>query len=166
MNQLVFDNKEYPIKFDYNFYDRLIEHDSKKDDDSVDSFNRLIAGLVANDPDAIILAYQKAIVGKNRLTKGQVAKALDELGVWDSEDPFGDVYKEIRSAGFLKLKIKALLHSLKEDITTAKAALEVIEETSDKSKDAKKDLKDAQSSVAVAKKQYELTKKFLEQLAK
>lgn len=169
MNTLSIDGKDYTVKFDYYFYDRLINKFAKgKDKDSnnqIDGFSRLIEGLVAEDPDAVVLAYQEAIVGKTRPSKGQVAQALDDAGIWESKDPFGDVYKEIRSAGFLKLKIRALVHLLKNDAETAEAALEVMKETSDNSKDGKQAVKEAENQVALSKKQVELTKKFLEQLA-
>lgn len=170
MNQLTINGKEYQIKFDYYFYDRLMQKfnkGKKKDDDQIDGFNRLIEGLVAEDPEAVIMAYQEAVVGKDRPTKGQIEQALDEVGVWDSDNPYGDVFKEFQSAGFLKQKIKALLHMLKEDETISLSALSVTKETADKkTKDGKEQIKEAENRVALSKEQYNLTKKFLDQLAK
>lgn len=166
MQSLTIDGHEYETKLDYNFYNRLIEKAKNKNNATADGFSQLIAGLVDQDPDAIITFYQAAVVGKKRPTRADVEKTLAEMGVWDEKDPYGTVYKEIQNVGFLKLKINHLLHTLHEDITTSKAALEVVEETNDNSKEGKKNLAEAQNGVALAKKQYELTKKFLEQLGK
>lgn len=166
MKSLTINGEEVQVKLDYNFYNRLIEHTKNKDKSEVDGFNKLIAGLVDQDPDAIITFYQSAVVGKKRPTRADVEKALTNAGVWDEEDPFGEVYKELQGVGFLKLKINHLLHTIKEDIQTSKAALEVTEEANDNSKDSKAEVKEAKNTVALAKKRYELTKKFLEQLGK
>lgn len=166
MKSLKINGEEVQIKLDYNFYNRLIERTKNKDKSEVDGFNQLIAGLVDQDPDAIITFYQSAVVGKKRPTRADVEKALTNAGVWDEEDPFGEVYKELQGVGFLKLKINHLLHTIKEDIQTSKAALEVTEEANDNSKDSKAEIKEAKNTVALAKKRYELTKMFLEQLGK
>ena len=166
MQSLTINGHEYETKLDYNFYNRLIEKTKNKDTAQADGFSQLVAGLVDQDPDAIITFYQSAVVGSKRPTRSVIEQALAEMGVWDEKDPYGNVYKEIQNVGFLKLKINHLLHTLHENITTSKAALEVMEESNDNSKESKKSLQEARNGVALAKKQYDLTKKFLEQLGK
>lgn len=176
MKEIEINNTVYQVKFDYNFYNRLIEQTNKstnkqqQDGSAVqtDGFNQLIMSLVDQDPDAIVTAYRAGIVGKKRPTRADVAEALAEAGIWDSKDPYGDLYKELQSVGFLRLKVQHLLNLLKEQITTAEMASDAMQEAYGKSK--KKDDKDtveqAQNDIILARKAYELAKKFLDQLGK
>lgn len=176
MKELEINNTVYQVKFDYNFYNRLIEDSNKPrnkkqqgaDATQTDGFDQLIMSLVDQDPDAIITAYRAGIVGKKRPTRADVAEALAEAGVWDSKDPYGDLYKELQTVGFLRLKVQHLLTLLKEQITTAEMASDAMQEAYGHSKkDEDKDqIEQTKNDIILARKSYELAKKFLDRLAK
>lgn len=179
MKQLEINDHEYEVKFDYNFYNRLLEeadakskNNAKNKDNggaiNTDGFNQLILQLIDRDPQAIVDAYRAAIVGKKRPTRRDIEAALAKSGVWDAKDPFGDLYKELKTDGFLRLKIQHLLHSMKEDITTSKIASEAVLESVGKSK-KKEDqnaIQEAKNNVIIARKTYEMMKDFLDRLEK
>ena len=171
MRELEIHGKAVEIKFNYNFYSRLMEEaqskQNKKDSSqTVDGFNQLIEGLVDQDPGAIVTAYRAAVVGKTRPTRADVEQALDEAGIWDTENPFNDLYKELQSVGFLRLKVQHLLQLLQEEVVTAKTALEAMQETANKSKESKEEVKQARNGVVLAQKTYEMAKNFIDNLSK
>lgn len=176
MKQLTINGSEYEVKFDYNFYNRILESAKSKNNEKqkgdggnqTDGFNQLITQLVDRDPQAIVDAYHAAIVGKKRPTRRDVENALAEVGVWDAKDPFGDLYKELKTDGFLRLKIQHLIHLIHEDVVTAKTASEAVSESvgDSKKKDDLQQIKEAQNGVILAKKTYEMMKRFLDQLGK
>lgn len=179
MKHLEINGNEYEVKFDYNFYNRLLEEADAKPKNNAknqgngqaintDGFNQLILQLIDHDPQAIVDAYRAAIVGKKRPTRHDIEAALAKDGVWDAKDPFGDLYKELKTDGFLRLKIQHLLHSMQEDITTSKIALEAVSESVGKSKkkDDQDSIQEAKNNVIVAQKTYEMMKDFLDHLEK
>lgn len=168
MDYLKINGKDCEIKFNHRFYDRVVTDYAKKHKDSdVDGFNNLIAGLISEDPDAVVRAYRCAIVGKDHPTANDVADALDEAGVFDDKNVYSKVFKEIKSSGFLAGKINHLLKLLHDGWTNSEAALKIfIEQADKKSKDYQESLKDAKLEVAARKENYLLAKKVLANLGK
>lgn len=168
MDTLEIKGKQYEIKFNHRFYDRVISSFAKKHKKAdVDGFNNLIAGLIANDPDAVIRAYRCAIVGKTLPTTNDVSDALDDAGIFNQKDIYAKIFKELKASGFLAGKIHLLLTSLQENWKNSEIALKVATENSDKSdKDYKKNLRAAQMEVAFRKQEYELAKNQLAELNK
>lgn len=168
MDYLKINGKDCEIKFNHRFYDRVVTDYAKKHKDSdVDGFNNLIAGLISEDPDAVVRAYRCAIVGKDHPTANDVADALDEAGVFDDKNIYSKVFKEIKSSGFLAGKINHLLISLKNTWKNSEIALEVVSKQADKSdKDYPERLRGAKTEVALNKQGYELAKKQIQELSK
>lgn len=168
MDYLKINGKDCEIKFNHRFYDRVVTDYAKKHKDSdVDGFNNLIAGLISEDPDAVVRAYRCAIVGKDHPTANDVADALDEAGVFDDKNIYSKVFKEIKSSGFLAGKINHLLKLMQNTCEDTEAALQVFIEHSDKKdKDYQKNLQKAKLEVAARKKNYALTKKQVAELGK
>lgn len=179
MKRLEINDHEYEVKFDYNFYNRLLEeadaksknNEQNKDNDgaiNTDGFNQLLLKLIDRDPQAIVDAYRAAIVGKKRPTRHDIEAALSANGVWNAKDPFGDLYKELKNDGFLRLKIQHLLHSMHEDITTSKIALDALLESVGKSKkkEDQQAIQEGKNNVIIARKTYEMMKDFLDHLEK
>lgn len=165
MDELEINGKTYQIKFNHRFYDRVVEDYAKKHKDSnVDGFNNLINGLIMEDPDAIVRAYRFACQGKSLPSANDVSNALDEQGVFDSENVFNDVYKEIKSSGFLALKIRHLLTSLENIWKESEVALKVVKEKTPKNQ--QKNLQEAETDVAISERAYKLVKKQLAELGK
>ncbi|KRL27320.1 hypothetical protein FD27_GL001074 [Limosilactobacillus frumenti DSM 13145] len=165
MDELEINGKTYPIKFNHRFYDRVVEDFAKKHKDSnVDGFNNLINGLIMEDPDAVVRAYRFACQTKSLPSANDVANALDEQGIFDSDDIFNDVYKEIKSSGFLALKIRHLLTSLKQIWKESEVALQVVKENT--TKGHQKEIQQATTEVAINEQAYELAKKQLAELGK
>lgn len=168
MEELEIGGKKYEIKFNHRFYDRVLSDFAKKHKDSdSDGFNNLIAGLIDEDPDAVVRAYRCAIVGKTQPTANDVSDALDEAGFFDNDDVFSDVFKQIKSSGFLAGKIRHLLKLMHDDWKDSEIALKVVSEHADKkAKDYKEKLRTTQLAVAARKEAYELAKKQLAELGK
>lgn len=165
MNELEISGKTYPIKFNHRFYDRIVEEFAKKHKDSnTDGFNNLIAGLISQDPDAVVRAYRCACQSKSLPSVNAVGDALEESGVFDSAEVFNDVYKEIKANGFLAMKIHHLLYLLKDAWKNSEVALKVVRQKA--SKNDQKNLREAELEVEVAKQDYELAKKQLQELSK
>lgn len=169
MNSLEINDKTYEIKFNYTFYGRVLDHfvdgKDKDGDDEVDGFNALLGALIEKDPNAIVKAYRFACVGKSLPALSDVASALDKAGIWDSEDPFGDLYKELKSVGFLALQIKRYLNSMKQDWKTSEIILSVAKDQA-KTKEEKETVRQSEVETAGAKARYEYVKKLLEDLGK
>lgn len=168
MDYLKINGKDCEIKFNHRFYDRVVTDYAKKHKDSdVDGFNNLIAGLISEDPDAVVRAYRCAIAGKEHPTANDVADALDEAGVFDDKNIYSKVFKEIKSSGFLAGKINHLLTSLKDTWKNSEIALEVVSKQADKNdKDYPERLRGAKTEVALNKRGYELAKKQIQELSK
>lgn len=168
MDSLEINGKQYLLKFNHHFYERVLSNFAKKHKDAdIDGFNHLIAGLIDEDPDSVIEAYRCAIVGKTLPTINDVSDALDEAGVFENKSVYSDVFNQIKSSGFLAGKVAHLLNLLHKDWKDSEIALQIFTKTSDKSgKDYKKDLREAQMQVAARKRQWELAKEQLEQLSK
>lgn len=165
MDSLSINGNLLPVKFNYTFYSRVLDHYAKDDKDA-DGFNLLISDLIAEDPSAIVKAYRFAVQQKSLPSAKDVEESLNTAGVWDSEDPFSDLYQQLRSVGFLRLKIQALLKSLKDTYTNSKKALEVLSDTfNPKSKDDRDRKREAETEVKLAKAGYELTKENLVKLS-
>lgn len=165
MNELEINGKTYPIKFNHRFYDRIVEEYARKNKNSnVDGFNNLIEGLISQDPDAVINAYRCAYQSKSLPSVNAVSDALEESGVFDSADVFNNVYKEIKANGFLAMKIHHLLYLLKDAWKNSEVALKVVRQKTNKGD--QKNLREAELGVEVAKQNYELTKKQLQELSK
>ena len=112
----------YETKFSYKFYQRLMDNYG---DDNNDGFSRLIKQLVDRDPDALVNGYRYAIDAKNLPSADAVADALGAKGIWDQEDPYGDLYKALKQDGFLRHRLRLLLNSVEEDANNGKKALEI-----------------------------------------
>lgn len=179
MKQLTINDKEYTVKFDYNFYNRLLEdaqaraknkeRDKAQDNaNQTDGFNQLILQLIDQDPEAIVRAYRDAIVGKKRPTRSDIEQALADAGVWESKDPYGDLYKELKQDGFLRLKIQHLQRLMKEDIKTSEVALEATSESNKgkKDKQSQDEIQQAKNQVILSRKSYEMFNDFLSHLEK
>lgn len=165
MNELEINGNTYPIKFNHRFYDRIVSEYARKNKDSnVDGFNNLIEGLISQDPDAVINAYRCACQSKSLPSVNAVGDALEESGIFDSADVFNSVYKEIKANGFLAMKIHHLLYLLKDAWKNSEVALKVIRQKTNKSD--QKNLREAELGVEVAKQNYELAKKQLQELSK
>ena len=165
MNELEINGKTYPIKFNHRFYARVVEDYAKKHKDSdVNGFNNLINGLIMEDPDAVVRAYRFACQTKSLPSANDVSNALDEQGIFDSDNIFNDVYKEIKSSGFLALKIRHLLTSLEHIWKESEVALKVFKENTPKNK--QKDVQQAMTEVAINEQAYKLAKKQLAELGK
>lgn len=165
MNQLEVNGKDYQIKFNHRFYNRIVEDYAKKNKDSnSDGFNNLIAGLISQDPDAVVKAYRCACDSKSIPSMDAVGDALEDAGIFDSEDVFNDVYKEIKSNGFLAMKIRHLLELLKDAWKNSEIALNVVKGKASKSD--QKNLREAETEVEINKQAYELVKKQLAELGK
>lgn len=166
MDSLSINGNLLPVKFNYTFYNRVLDHYAPDQKDT-DGFNLLIAGLIAEDPSAIVKAYRFAIQQKSLPAAKDVEEALDAAGVWDSEDPFSDLYQQLRAVGFLRLKIQALLKSLKDTYTNSKTALGVVSGSfNPKSKDDREAKRQAEVEVKLSKASYEMAKKQLTELGK
>lgn len=165
MDELTINGKTYQIKFNHRFYDRIVDEFAKKHkDDDVDGFNNLIAGLVSEDPDAVIKAYRCACQSNSLPSIDAVGDALDDEGVFDNDQVFSDVYKEIKASGFLAMKINHLLVLLKNIWKNSEIALKVVKGKA--TKDEQKDVRVAETEVETNKQAYELAKKQLDELAK
>lgn len=165
MDELTINGKTYQIKFNHRFYDRIVSEYAKKHKDAdVDGFNNLIAGLISEDPDAVIKAYRCACQSNSLPSIDAVGDALDDEGVFDNDQVFSDVYKEIKASGFLAMKINHLLVLLKNIWKNSEIALKVIKDKA--SKDEQKDIRAAETEVETNKQAYELAKKQLDELAK
>lgn len=166
MDSLSINGDLLPVKFNYTFYNRVLDHYDPSQKDA-DGFNLLISGLIAEDPSAIVKAYRFAIQQKSIPAAKDVEEALNAAGVWDTEDPFGDLYQQLRSVGFLRLKIRALLKSLKDTYTNSKAALDVVSDSfNQKSKKDREAKRQAEVEVKLNKAAYEMAKKQLAVLGK
>lgn len=115
-------SQTYETKFNYKFYQRLMDNYS---DDNNDGFSRLIKQLVDRDPDALVNGYRYAIDAKNLPSADAVADALGAKGIWDQEDPYGDLYKVLKQDGFFRHRLRLLLSSIEEDANNGKKALEI-----------------------------------------
>lgn len=165
MDELTINGKTYQIKFNHRFYDRIVDEYAKKHkDDDVDGFNNLIAGLVSEDPDAVVKAYRCACQSKSLPSVDAVGDALDDEGAFENGHIFSDVYKEIKASGFLAMKINHLLVLLKNTWKNSEIALKVVK--SKAVKDDQKDIRAAETEVETNKQAYELAKKQLTELAK
>lgn len=162
--QLEINGKVYETKFNYGFYHRIV--DGYSNDKDADGFNLFIGGLVDQDPQAIVKGYRFAIVGKDLPSEDEIADALDAKGVFEEDDPFGEMYKEVKSVGFLAKAINHLLALLKKDWKNSELALKILKDNATKSKEDKDNLKQAVQEVEANKVAYETTKKILENLGK
>lgn len=166
MDSLSINGDLLPVKFNYTFYNRVLDHYDPSQKDA-DGFNLLISGLIAEDPSAIVKAYRFAIQQKSIPAAKDVEEALNTAGIWDTEDPFSDLYQQLRSVGFLRLKIRALLKSLKDTYTNSKAALDVVSGSlNPKSKNDRETKRQAEVEVELNKAAYEMAKKQLTALGK
>lgn len=166
MDSLSINGNLLPVKFNYTFYGRVLDHYATDDKDA-DGFNLLISDLIAEDPSAIVKAYRFAIQQKSLPAAKDVEEALDAAGMWDSEDPYSDLYQQLYSVGFFRLKIQALLKSLKDTYTNSKKALEVLGDSfNPKSKKDQEAKKQAEVEVKLSKASYEMAKKQLADLGK
>lgn len=165
MDELTINGKTYQVKFNHRFYNRIVDEYAKKHkDDDVDGFNNLIAGLVSEDPDAVVKAYRCACQSNSLPSIDAVGDALDDEGVFDNGHIFSDVYKEIKASGFLAMKINHLLVLLKNIWKNSEIALKVVKDKANK--DEQKDVRAAETEVETNKQAYELVKKQLAELAK
>lgn len=165
MDELTINGKTYQIKFNHRFYNRIVDEYAKKhQDDDVDGFNNLIAGLVSEDPDAVVNAYRCACQSKSLPSIDAVGDALDDEGVFDDGQIFSKVYKEIKASGFLAMKINHLLVLLKNIWKNSEIALKVVKGKA--TKDKQKDVQAAETEVETNRQAYELVKKQLAELAK
>lgn len=165
MNELEINGKTYQVKFNHRFYNRIVEEFAKKHKDSdTDGFNNLIAGLISQDPDAVVRAYRGACQSKSLPSMDAVGDALEDAGLFDSDKVFDDTYKAIKDNGFLEMKIQHLLKLLKDNWKNSEIALKVVKENTGKRE--QKDLQQAETDVQINKQAYELAKKQLQELDK
>ena len=165
MDELTVNGKTYQIKFNHRFYNRIVDEFAKAHKDAdVDGFNNLIAGLVAEDPDAVVKAYRCACQGKTLPSVDAVGDALDDEGVFDDNNVFGEVYKEIKASGFLAMKINHLLVLLKDNWKNSEIALNVIKKKTNKDEQDK--IRAVEMEVETSKQTYELVEKQLAELDK
>ena len=102
MDELKINGKDYEVKFNHRFYNRIVEEFAKENKDSdTDGFNNLIAGLISEDPDAVVRAYRCACQSKTLPSMDAVGDALEDNGLFESDDIFSETYKAIKDNGFL-----------------------------------------------------------------
>ncbi len=165
MDELKINGKDYEVKFNHRFYNRIVEEFAKENKDSdTDGFNNLIAGLISEDPDAVVRAYRCACQSKTLPSMDAVGDALEDAGLFESNDIFGETYKAIKDNGFLTMKIQHLLKLLKDNWKNSEIALKVVKEKTGKRD--QKNLQQAETDVEINKQAYELAKKQLQELGK
>lgn len=165
MDELKINGKDYEVKFNHRFYNRIVEEFAKENKDSdTDGFNNLIAGLISEDPDAVVRAYRCACQSKTLPSMDAVGDALEDNGLFESDDIFSETYKAIKDNGFLAMKIQHLLKLLKDNWKNSEIALKVVKEKTGKRD--QKNLQQAETDVEINKQAYELAKKQLQELGK
>ena len=107
---------EVELKFNHRFYKNIVKGYKDKD---TDGFSNFINGLIQKDPDALIAGYKFGFTGK-KFTDDEVADALEDNGIFDKDNPYKDLYKEVVKSGFLKAKIQLMKKSAEEDYQTIK----------------------------------------------
>lgn len=117
---LEINGQTYETKFNYKFYQRLVDDFGN---DKIDGFSRLINLLVDKNPVSLVKGYRYALDSKDLPSEDKVADALDTKGIWDQEDPYGDFYKRLKADGFLRHRLQLLLHSANKDVNSAKQTL-------------------------------------------
>lgn len=141
MDSLEINGKMHDIKFNYKFYDRVVQHFADDQDTDkntkVDGFNLMIGQLIDKNPQAVVKAYRYACVGKSLPALSDVADALDKEGIWDSKDPYADLYKQIKAVGFLAQAINHFLTSTEQDYEISKIGLSVAKKFVKKDEDGK-----------------------------
>lgn len=154
------DGTSYETKFNYRFYQRVVDNYSTKEQDG---FTRLFGELVDANPDALVSGYRYAIDAKKLPSTEAVAEALADSGIYDAEDPFADMFKQIKANGFLVLKLKGLMNIEKSGLKRAQEMLSIIK----KNKDAtEEDIKGAQNQLQMVELQYKSLEKRLKDLNK
>lgn len=165
MNELEINGKTCQVKFNHRFYNRIVEEFAKNHKDSdTDGFNNLIAGLISQDPDAVVRAYRCACQSKSLPSMDAVGDALEDTGLFDSDKVFSETYQSIKDNGFLAMKIQHLLKLLKDNWKNSEIALKVVKENTGKRE--QKNLQQAETDVQINKQAYELAKKQLQELDK
>lgn len=137
------DGHSFDTKFNFKFHRRLLEEYSTK---QTDGFTRLINQLFMQDPSALVQAYRCAIDNKTLPSEDRVAEALSEAGIFDSDNPYKDVYDEIKADGFLRQKLAFMESSMKNTVEDTQKALNVFGKHS-----TKKEYRMAQMDLAGAK---------------
>lgn len=141
---LEIDGKSYEPKFNYAFANRLMENYGTE---SIDGFSRLINQIVDADPMALVNGYRYALDTKSVPTDEKVANALEEAGVFDKgEEAFSDLFKAVKSAGFLTMELQHYLNSKKNIVEDAKKVLSNLPDGEDKQA-AEIDLAGAETSL-------------------
>lgn len=165
MNGLKINGNDYEVKFNHRFYNRVVEEFAKKNKNSdTDGFNNLIAGLISEDPDAVVRAYRCACQSKVLPSMDAVGDALEDAGLFESNDVFSETYNAIKDNGFLAMKIQHLLKLLKDNWKNSEIALKVVKENAGKRD--QKDIQQAETEVEINRQAFELAKNQLQDLDK
>lgn len=154
---LQIDGKDYKIKFSWAFYQYCVE--SYTDDKDADGFNVFVNDLLNQNPDALVKGYRLAITDKKKPSLDAVAGALAEGGVFDSQNPYADLYGQLKQDGFLTLKLTSLAKRLKQEADNTALAFKIYKQNGEK----KDNLRQMQIDVDTAKAAYELAAKKMDQ---
>lgn len=154
---LKINGKDYDVKFNMQFANRLIEDYAVKNNDgqiTLDGFSHLINDLVDCQPEAITNAYRYAldVPAKQLPSLNDVAQGLEEAGIFKNPDIFSDLFKELKDNGFLMLKLKAYLKSRQNIVDVSKKVLSGLTDKGQK-ESAMLDLKSAEAGLAQIKKE-------------
>lgn len=141
---LEIDGKSYEPKFNYGFAKRLMKEYGTE---SVDGFSHLINQIIDGDPMALVNGYRYALSTKSLPSDEKVADALEEAGIFDKgEEAFSDLFKEVKSAGFLTLQLNLYVNSKENVVADAKKVLATLSSEEDK-QGAEIDLAAAETSL-------------------
>lgn len=146
--------QEYEEKFNYKFNQRLVDDYST---DDVDGFSRLINQLIDSDPDGLVAGYRYSLDTKKLPSSDEVAEALAAQGVFDDEDPFGDLFKKIKADGFLAMRLKHLIVTQKNSLKTVQKLLPILQKSGTKKEiaEGESEIKAGQAGVALLEEQFE-----------
>lgn len=146
---LEIDGKSYEPKFNYGFAQRLMKEYGTE---NVDGFSHLINQIIDGDPMALVNGYRYALDTKSIPSDDKVAEALEEAGIFDQgEKAFSELFKAVKSAGFLTLQLNLYVSSKENVVKDAKKVLSVLSNKEDK-QGAEIDLAAAETSLARIKK--------------
>ena len=146
---LEIDGKSYETRFNYGFAKRLMKDYGTE---NVDGFSHLINQIIDSDPMALVNGYRYSLDTKSLPSDEKVADALEAAGVFDKgEEAFSELFKAVKSAGFLTLQLNLYVSSKENVVEDAKKVLANLSNEEDK-QGAEIDLAAAETSLARIKK--------------
>ena len=142
---LKINGKDYDVKFNMQFANRLIEDYAVKNNDgqiTLDGFSHFTNAY----------RYALDVPTKQLPSLNDATQGLEEAGVFKNPDIFSDLFKELRDNGFLMLKLKAYLKSRQNIVDVSKKVLSGLTDK-DQKESAMLDLKSAEAGLAQIKKE-------------